>query len=253
MTRFRALPRSVQIIIGFVTLAILGCCGIAGLAAILPGDAEPTRSQAVLEPTSTSQPTSTPIPSTDTPIPPTETATATNTPAPTNTPTPTDTPAATETPEPTRTPRPTNTPAPPTATPMPPTKAPTELPAATPTPEPTKPAQDKVVVDIPCCQFNAPGDDSKNREEEWVCFKNEGDQAANMAGWTLADEYGWTYAFPDFALAPGSTARVVTGCGTNTADTLFWCKDGSTAVWNNDGDTVHLYDRAGKLVARYSY
>ena len=35
VTRFRALPRSVQIIIGIVTLAILGCCGIAGLAAFL--------------------------------------------------------------------------------------------------------------------------------------------------------------------------------------------------------------------------
>jgi micrococcal nuclease len=136
---------------------------------------------------------------------------------------------------------------------MPPTKAPTEPPAATPTPEPTRPPQDKVVVDIPCCQFNAPGDDSKNREEEWVCFKNEGEQAVNMASWTMVDEYGWTYTFPDFALAPGSTVRVVTGCGTNTADTLYWCKDGSTAVWNNDGDTVHLYDAVGNLVARYSY
>jgi hypothetical protein len=108
-------------------------------------------------------------------------------------------------------------------------------------------------VDIPCCQFNAPGDDSKNREEEWVCFKNEDGQAVNMSGWTVVDEYGWTYRFPDFALAPGSTVRIVTGCGTNTADTLFWCKDGSTAVWNNDGDTVHLYGTADNLVARYSY
>ena len=247
MTRFRALPRSVQIIIGIVTLAVLGCCGIAGLAAILPGDEEPTRSQAVMEPTFTSHPTGTPIPSTDTPIPPTETATATNTPMPTDTPTPTDTPAPTETPQPT------NTPVPPTVTPIPPTTVPTEPPAATPTPEPTKPPPDKIVVDIPCCQFNAPGDDSKNREEEWVCFKNEGGQAVSMAGWTLVDEYGWTYTFPDFTLAPGSTVRVVTGCGTNSADTVFWCKDGSTAVWNNDGDTVHLYDKAGNLVARYSY
>jgi hypothetical protein len=246
VTRFRALPRSVQIIIGIVALAVLGCCGIAGLAAILPGDAEPTRSQAVLEPTATSQSTGTPIPLTDTPIPPTETVTATNTPRPTDTPIPSDTLAPTETP------KPTDTLMPPTATPMPSTKAPTEPPTAIPTPEPTKPPQAKITVDIPCCQFNAPGDDSKNREEEWVCFRNEGDDAVNMSGWTLVDEYGWTYTFPDFALAPAGTVRIVTGCGTNTGDTLFWCKDG-TAVWNNDGDTVHLYDKVGNLVARHSY
>ena len=135
-------------------------------------EAEPTRSQAVLEPTATSHSTGTPIPLTDTPIPPTETVTATNTPRPTDTPIPTDTPAPTETPQPT------NTPVPPTVTPIPPTTVPTEPPAATPTPEPTKPPQAKITVDIPCCQFNAPGDDSKNREEEWVCFRNEGDDAS---------------------------------------------------------------------------
>jgi hypothetical protein len=247
VTRFRALPRSAQIIIGIVALAVLGCCGIAGLAAVLPDDGEPARSQVVLEPTATSQPTDTPIPPMDTSIPPTETPAATNTSTPTGTPTPTDTSAPTETLPPT------STPVPPSATPLPPTEVPTEPPAATPTPEPTKPPQVRVDVDIPCCQFNAPGDDSKNREEEWVCFKNEGDRAVDMTGWTLVDEHGWTYTFPQFTLAPASTVRVVTGCGTSTADTLFWCKEGSTAVWNNDGDTVHLYDTAGNLVARYSY
>jgi hypothetical protein len=73
VTRFQALPRSRQIILGIVAAAILGCCGMAGLAAILPGDEEPARSQAALEPTATIQPTDTPIPPTDTPIPATET------------------------------------------------------------------------------------------------------------------------------------------------------------------------------------
>jgi hypothetical protein len=74
-----------------------------------------------------------------------------------------------------------------------------------------------------------------------------------MTGWTVIDEYGWKFNFPSFTLTPGSTVRVVTGCGTNTADTLYWCKGGGGAVWNNDGDTVHLFDTAGNLIAEYSY
>ena len=243
MTRFKALPRSRQIIIAIIAAAIVACCGCGGIALLLPGDDQPDRSQAVLEPTNTSQATNTPIPSTDTPIPPTDT------PAPTDTPEPTATPEPTDTPQPTPTQDPTNTPVPPTDTPMPPTKAPT----GTPTPAPTKPPEANIVVAVACCQFDAPGDDSKNPEEEWVCFRNKGDGAANMTGWRVVDEYGWTYTFPDFALAPGATVRVVTGCGTNTADTLYWCKGGNSAVWNNKGDTVHLYDTAGNLVAQYSY
>lgn len=120
-------------------------------------------------------------------------------------------------------------------------------------PVPTKPPEAQVVVDFPCCHVNADGDDSQNPEDGWVCFKNKGDGAANMSGWTVVDEHGWTYTFPDFTLAPGSTVRVITGCGTNTADSLYGCKGGSSAVWNNDGDTIYLKDAQGNLVDQYSY
>jgi hypothetical protein len=272
MTRFKALSRSRQIIVAVVAVAILGCCGITGLALILPGDAEPTPTEAAMQPTVTTQPTNTPIPPTDTPIPPTQTAAPTDTPEPTDTPAPTDTPVPTDTPSPTETPlptdtlpptptlRPTVTPSPTLQTPPPPcgltpdcTSQPGNTPTLAATPEPTKPPEAEVVVDFSCCHVDAAGDDSQNPEDEWVCFRNRGDGVANMAGWTVVDEYGWIYIFPDFALAPGSTVRVITGCGTNTTDSLYWCKGGSSAVWNNDGDTVHLFDAAGNLVAKYSY
>lgn len=73
-----------------------------------------------------------------------------------------------------------------------------------------------------------------------------------MSGWKVQDEYGWTYTFPGFVLGAGARVQVATGCGSNTSDLLFWCKDG-TAVWNNDGDRVFLYDGSGALVATYSY
>lgn len=40
------------------------------------------------------------------------------------------------------------------------------------------------------------------------------------------------------------------GGGDDTAFERFWCNPGS-AVWNNDGDTVHLYDAAGVLIATH--
>jgi endonuclease YncB( thermonuclease family) len=120
---------------------------------------------------------------------------------------------------------------------------------------PTPPAtglQD-VTVDLSCSQFDAPGDDNQNQAEEWVCFRNAGDAPADMSGWTLHDEYGWTYSFPSFVLSPGKTVRVATGCGTDTAEILYWCYGNETAIWNNRGDTVYLLDAEGNPVAVQSY
>lgn len=140
----------------------------------------------------------------------------------------------------------------PTPTAMPPThtaEPPTPIPP-TPTATPVPPAN--VVVNPDCCQFNSPGNDNYSKEEEYVCLTNSGGQVADMTGWYLRDDYGWGYTFPQFALAPGATMRLRTGCGANSTTDLFWCKDG-TAVWNNDGDTVFLFDAAGNPVAQYSY
>ena len=134
------------------------------------------------------------------------------------------------------------TPEPPTPTPVPPT------PAVTPPPV----APSEIAVNPDCCQFNSPGNDNYSKEEEYVCLTNSGGQAADITGWYLRDEYGWGYTFPQFTLAPGATVRVRTGCGTNSTTDLYWCKD-ETAVWNNDGDTVFLFDADGNLVAQYSY
>jgi endonuclease YncB( thermonuclease family) len=135
----------------------------------------------------------------------------------------------------------------PTATSVPPTITP---PPASPTAPPS--GQARVVVDPSCCQFNSPGNDNDTKDQEYVCFANTGQADADMTGWAMRDEYGWEYRFPSFVLPAGARVRVATGCGTNTSDMLFWCKDG-TAVWNNGGDTVFLYDGSGALVATHEY
>ncbi len=132
--------------------------------------------------------------------------------------------------------------------PEPPT--PTSLPVVSPT---APPSPGNITVDLSCCQFNAPGDDAANKVEEYVCFSNNGAQAVNMENWTLTDEYGWSYTFPAFALDAGAIVRVRTGCGQNTATDLYWCHGGASAIWNNDGDIVFLFDARSALVAQYSY
>ena len=137
---------------------------------------------------------------------------------------------------------------PPSPTPEPP--APTPLP---PTPTAPPPAAANVVFNPDCCQFNSPGNDNYNKEEEWVCITNSGGQVANVTGWYLRDAYGWGYTFPEFTLAAGATVRVRTGCGTDSATDLCWCREGPYAVWGNDGDTAFLYDAQGDLVTEYTY
>ena len=109
------------------------------------------------------------------------------------------------------------------------------------------------MVDTECSQFNAPGDDGKNKEEEYVCFTNTGAQSLDMTNWTLMDDYGWTFEFPAFALESGAFVRVRTGCGDNTEQDLYWCYEGDSAVWNNDGDCVFLKDSQGNEVYHYCY
>jgi len=110
----------------------------------------------------------------------------------------------------------------------------------------------QVVVDPACSQFNAPGDDNNNKNEEYACFTNQGAESVNMAGWMLKDSYGWSFTFPDFSLGVGASVRVRTGCGTNTQGDLYWCRN-ETAVWNNGGDCVYLLNGEGEKVSEYCY
>jgi hypothetical protein len=101
-------------------------------------------------------------------------------------------------------------------------------------------------------QFNSPGNDNENKNEEYVCLANVGSNSADLSGWSIQDQYGWTYQFPTFSLNATSFVKIRTGCGTDSQQDLYWCKD-ETAVWNNDGDCVFLMNPDGQLVAEYCY
>jgi len=100
---------------------------------------------------------------------------------------------------------------------------------------------------------DAAGDDNENLNDEWVRFVNAGGAPLDLGGWMVKDESSsHRYRFGAAVLDPGEAITLFTGCGSDTELVRYWCNE-SSAVWNNDGDTVFLLDPNGNIVAHYRY
>ncbi len=100
---------------------------------------------------------------------------------------------------------------------------------------------------------DASGDDTNNLEDEYVVFENTGSGDLDQTGWSVQDEVGKTYTFPSgFTLAAGAQVTLHTGTGSDTQTDLYWGRTDS-AVWNNGGDTVYVYDDSDTLHTSQSY
>ena len=100
---------------------------------------------------------------------------------------------------------------------------------------------------------NPPGRDEDSLDGEWVDIANSGPAAVNLTDWRLRDESSTNrYRFPTgFVIEAGAGVRVVVGCGTDDAATVYWCSP--APVWNNGGDTALLLDASGNIAARLRY
>ncbi|MFE6910898.1 lamin tail domain-containing protein [Streptomyces erythrochromogenes] len=100
--------------------------------------------------------------------------------------------------------------------------------------------------------------DSPNRGErsnralnrEWVEIKNTGRAGINLRGYTLTDQQGNRYRFPDFRLDGRSSVKVHTGSGRDTRHDLY--QDRNRQVWN-DRDTATLRDNRGNVIDTESW
>jgi micrococcal nuclease len=122
---------------------------------------------------------------------------------------------------------------------------------ATPTPTATsEPGDSQLTVwDI---HEDAQGNDHENLNDEYIEFKNTGDEALDLTGWTVADEADHTYRFPKgFTLEPGGVVTLHTGSGTDTDTDLYW--GSGRAVWNNGGDTIIVSDETENVVIAREY
>lgn len=102
---------------------------------------------------------------------------------------------------------------------------------------------------------DAPGDDNKNKNGEWIEIKNTCGQDISMTGWLLKDSSASNkYQFKDYIFEGANSVVIYSGCGVDTQDKLYWqCPEGRYAVWNNTGDHAFLYDASDNLVAEYQY
>jgi competence protein ComEC len=106
-------------------------------------------------------------------------------------------------------------------------------------------------VYISALQFDAPGDDRQNLNNEWVRLTNRGDGPVLLAGWTLSDKTGaHPYVFPAFVLMPESSVTVCSGSGKMNDTALFMGLD--APLWGNSGDVATLKDGGGTIIDQRS-
>ncbi len=126
---------------------------------------------------------------------------------------------------------------------------PVPTPTATPTATPLPPIhQVRILGEDLCSRFH--GGSRQDPNGEYVCLRNDDSRPADMTGWRVLDASQHEYRFPMFLLPSGGTVRLHSGAGADTASDLHWA---AGLVWNNDHDTVYLYDFFGRLVSRYVY
>jgi beta-lactamase superfamily II metal-dependent hydrolase len=106
-------------------------------------------------------------------------------------------------------------------------------------------------VSISAVQFNAPGDDTKNLNGEWIRLANRGDDAVLLTGWTLADRNSAEpYRFPAFLLLPGNSVTIYSGSGVLNDTALFMGR--TDPIWGNSGDLATLKDGNGNIIDQRS-
>lgn len=94
---------------------------------------------------------------------------------------------------------------------------------------------------------DAPGNDNRHPNGEYVTLSNSGAVATEIGGWTLCEGASICFTFPSDASIPANeSVRLYTGSGRNT-ETSFYMGHGR-AVWDNDHDSATLRD-GGVVVA----
>ena len=93
------------------------------------------------------------------------------------------------------------------------------------------------------------GDDA---EDEYVTFRNTGDEALNLSDWVVENEDGKRFVFPNgFIHESGQIVTVHSGQGSDTESDLHWGAAGG--VWDDDGDTITVRVADGREVLREPY
>jgi micrococcal nuclease len=100
---------------------------------------------------------------------------------------------------------------------------------------------------------NAPGDDNTNVNGEYMRICNISSHEVNLDGWRLVDRTGHSHRLPSLVVPAGQTFKVMSGTGTTgkASDGGLEVYLGSAEpLWNNELETIELFDPSGKRVDR---
>lgn len=95
------------------------------------------------------------------------------------------------------------------------------------------------------------GNKGAQEPDEYVEIRNDGTEAIQLKDWTLSDNSGHTFVFPEFTLELGKSCRIYTNeyhsdwCGFNF--------ESPQAIWGNSEDCATLRDEKGLLVEQACY
>jgi hypothetical protein len=87
--------------------------------------------------------------------------------------------------------------------------------------------------------------------DEYVCLKNTGRAAVDLAGWIVEDQDGNVYTFNEYSLPSKDIVTIYTGSGDDRRLHKYWDLD--TAVWDDDGETATARRATGHVVDRCHY
>ena len=98
--------------------------------------------------------------------------------------------------------------------------------------------------------------DNADPNVPYVRIANLSSRLLRLAGYSLSNEHGDKYVFPDVAIEPGYTVIVASSNGKDGIDhsgqmVVHWPTQGS--VWDSREDTAFLTDPSGELVDSYHY
>jgi len=89
-------------------------------------------------------------------------------------------------------------------------------------------------------------------EDEYVAFRNAGDETLTLSGWTVENDGGQRFVFPDgFVLDSGQNVTVHSGRGSDSETDVYW--GATSGVWDDDGDTITVRTADGREVLREPY
>lgn len=100
--------------------------------------------------------------------------------------------------------------------------------------------------------IDAYGRDNQFLNGEYLLLGNSCNTPLPLAGWSVEDDDGNHYNFPSRELQPTGHVCLRSGSGVDSAHNLYW-KSNGRPIWNNDKDTVRVFDKVGNLMLEYAY